>query len=603
MRKLANTKRRQTHHRTDTNRHLPSVRLHDANRHRQSDQTSTKGVKRWLAVFTRKQFVLWVSVGLFALLMIVQVLYPPDRLLMFSSIDGIALSWQKKDAAAEQLNAAYAGHAVDIYMTGDKKPVTTPKLSELDVTIDNAVRVDQLDYPWYLRIIPTSFFWAGLRDVDEPTPTFGSKFQSYVDQKLMSNCRQAPINATLKADGDKLVTVTDKDGRSCEKDDVVASIKKIRPILTTETSVRVGAKIQPADVTKSEATVVAQQVNERIGNGIVLDAKGNDVTIPAADIVGWLDFAPHDDTVDVTVSVARAGDWFAKNVADKMTVPAGVSYITTRDFTETSRVNGLSGQALDTPATVSSIQQVILGDAQRASASTKVVPPSEKYTRTYSPSDQGLSALLANYAKDHTGTFGISMIELDGKKRRADYNGGKQFVTASTYKLFVAYSLMKRIDAGQRDWNTEANCFNKMISNSDNTCAESFLNSLGLSNVTKDIQAIGLTNSTFMKSGGPFTTANDLTLLLGMIATGQNFSSVNQQRLIAAMKVNVYRNGIPAGASGQVADKVGFLNGLLHDAAIVYGPSGTYVLAIMTEGSSWATIADLTRQIDTLRAQ
>lgn len=211
--------------------------------------------------------------------------------------------------------------------------------------------------------------------------------------------------------------------------------------------------------------------------------------------------------------------------------------------------------------------------------------------------------MLANYAKDHPGTFGVSLIELDGKKRRADFQGDKQFVTASTYKLFVAYSLLKQIDAGKRDWESNASCFNKMISNSDNPCSEAFLQSLGLANVTKDIQAIGLKNSTFMKSGGPFTTANDLTLLLGMIATGQNFSSINQQRLIAAMKANVYRNGIPAGASGQVADKVGFLNGLLHDAAIVYSPKGIYVLAIMTDGSSWATIADLARQIDTLRAQ
>jgi beta-lactamase class A len=69
------------------------------------------------------------------------------------------------------------------------------------------------------------------------------------------------------------------------------------------------------------------------------------------------------------------------------------------------------------------------------------------------------------------------------------------------------------------------------------------------------------------------------------------------------MKGNVYRKGIPAGVNGTVADKVGFLDALLHDAAIVYGPHGTYVLAIMTDGSSWATIADLAGQIDALHAQ
>lgn len=74
-------------------------------------------------------------------------------------------------------------------------------------------------------------------------------------------------------------------------------------------------------------------------------------------------------------------------------------------------------------------------------------------------------------------------------------------------------------------------------------------------------------------------------------------------RLISAMTANVYRKGIPAGANGTVADKVGFMDALLHDAAIVYSPSGTYVLVIMSDGSSWATIADLSSQVDTLRAR
>ncbi len=209
---------------------------------------------------------------------------------------------------------------------------------------------------------------------------------------------------------------------------------------------------------------------------------------------------------------------------------------------------------------------------------------------------------MANYAHDHSGVYGISMIELGGKGRRADYNGNKQFVTASTYKLFAAYTLLKQIDEGKRDWATNADCFNKMISLSDNVCAEAFLKTLGLSTITNDIHAVGLSNSTFMKSGGPFTTANDLSLMLGMIATGQNYSTINQQRLIGAMKANVYRRGIPSGVNGAVADKVGFMNGLLHDAAIVYSPSGTYVLAIMTDGSSWANIAELARQLDALHA-
>jgi beta-lactamase class A len=419
----------------------------------------------------------------------------------------------------------------------------------------------------------------------------------------MPDCKQAPVDATLKANGTKLEVVSAITGGTCEKDEVLASIKKIHPTIIEATSVRVAREEQQPDVGNDVAKAFASTLNDRLESGLMIDVLGAPVDVQKNEVLGWLDFTSKDGAIVAMVNGDRAGVWLSKNIASKVAIAPGVSYVRTLDFTELSRVNGSEGRALDIAATVASVQAVVDGSAQNGSAATKSVPPTEQYTRTYSPSDAGLSALLANYAKDHSGTFGISMVELDGKKRRADYNGDKQFVTASTYKLFVAYSLLKQIDVGKRSWDSDATCFNKMISNSDNACAESFLNSLGLSTVTKDIQAIGLKNSTFMKTGGPFTTANDLSLLLGMIAMGQNFSPLNQQRLIAAMKANVYRKGIPAGVQGTVANKVGFMNGLLHDAAIMYGPNGTYVLAIMTDGSTWGNIAELAKQIDALRAE
>ena len=74
-----------------------------------------------------------------------------------------------------------------------------------------------------------------------------------------------------------------------------------------------------------------------------------------------------------------------------------------------------------------------------------------------------------------------------------------------------------------------------------------------------------------------------------------------RDRLIGAMKRNIYRQGIPSGTSATVANKVGFLWNLLHDASIVYSPKGTYVLVILTDGSSWGNIAQLTRELEKLR--
>ncbi len=115
------------------------------------------------------------------------------------------------------------------------------------------------------------------------------------------------------------------------------------------------------------------------------------------------------------------------------------------------------------------------------------------------------------------------------------------------------------------------------------------------------IHAAGLSNATSLNTSQGFVaTADDEALFLTKLQTGQLLNPDSTARLLNVMGRQVYRSGIPAGTSVAVADKVGFLNGLLHDAAIVYAPSGTYVLVIMSNGSSWGQIADAARQINAL---
>ena len=184
-------------------------------------------------------------------------------------------------------------------------------------------------------------------------------------------------------------------------------------------------------------------------------------------------------------------------------------------------------------------------------------------------------------------------------------------MTASTYKLFVAYSALKRVEAGTWSWNDVdiatgrnlAACFDDMIVKSDNACAEALLQKIGFRTITNEMRGLGLTNTSFLSGDSPTTTSGDLGIFLATLESGQMFSAASKDRLLSAMKRNIFRQGIPSGASGVVANKVGFLNGLLHDASVVYSPSGTYVLAVMSDGSSWGAIADLNRQIEELRAK
>jgi len=168
---------------------------------------------------------------------------------------------------------------------------------------------------------------------------------------------------------------------------------------------------------------------------------------------------------------------------------------------------------------------------------------------------------------------------------------------------------LKRIESGAWRWTDQINagrdlakCLDDMIVKSDNACGEAMLSKIGYKTLTNELSAIGLKKSSFLHDF-PETTAGDLTTFVGALQSGQLLNQSSTNTLLSAMKRNIYRQGIPAGANGQTANKVGFLDAFLHDSAIVYSSGGTYALTIMTEGSSWGAIADLTRQLEKLRTQ
>lgn len=111
-----------------------------------------------------------------------------------------------------------------------------------------------------------------------------------------------------------------------------------------------------------------------------------------------------------------------------------------------------------------------------------------------------------------------------------------------------------------------------------------------------EARAIGATQASF-SPGNMRISAQSLGVMLEKLHSGTLVSADSRNRLLALMRRQVYRRGVPAGTSYPVADKVGFLYALLHDASVIETPQGNYVVVIMTDGSSWGRIAELTRMI------
>lgn len=563
-------------------------------------------------VTRHRGLLIWSGGILLAVLMLAQIFYPGDRLPLNARIDGLNVSaWRMQDATW-QLDKQAATQSIDILLGDSKETYVAAKPGDIGLEIRNKTRIEEAGYAWWARLIPTSLFWYGLGMNDE-SPQYESnkgKARAYLNTALGNSCDIPPKNASLAFKESGLELVKAKDGGACREDEAIKALAAVRPVPGVKAMVKIPVEVKKPSVTDETAQDLAHMLTERTEDGVQLTVADKPQVIPQENVLSWLTFAAKDKELTFVIDSKKASDYFTKNVTPKVSKPAGTTRITTRDFTVVSQSTGATGQTLALGATLDGVTSVLNGTQTIAKVSITPLAPKIIYSRSYTKTSTGIAAMIMHYDEDHAGTFGVSFQELGGRGLAATHNATQQFTTASTYKLFVAYGTLRKVDAGKWKW-TDANissgrnlatCFDDMIVKSDNACAEALLKKLGYSELTKDINALGLNSSGFVAGDTPHTTAADLGLLLSKLQSGTlPIKSESRSRLLEAMKRNVYRQGIPAGASGQTADKVGFLWGLLHDAAIVYSPKGTYVLVIMTDGSSWANIAELTKKIEALR--
>lgn len=180
----------------------------------------------------------------------------------------------------------------------------------------------------------------------------------------------------------------------------------------------------------------------------------------------------------------------------------------------------------------------------------------------------------------------------------ASIDASTRAVAASTYKLYVAYSMILAVEDGSASWSDPllpgwslGECLEVMITESDNYCPEEWLDVVGPETVQRQVGDLGLV-ATRIQWSHMETTAWDLARFLDLLWSGDIVSPANRDLLLGFMSEQEFREGIPAGVGTgvEVADKVGFLEELLHDAAIITGPDEPLILVILTADASWEAI-------------
>ena len=231
----------------------------------------------------------------------------------------------------------------------------------------------------------------------------------------------------------------------------------------------------------------------------------------------------------------------------------------------------------------------------QSSSRTLTKSPATNTTTPAGPTSAQLQTIVNQAAASAGVPTGIVVTDV-ANGATASSNADTVFVSASIYKLYVADAIYHGIDAGsvslaQSAGDTGLNvgqCLNYMITVSSNPCGEALAGIVGWNSQNPALHAAGFTHTVLSLTSNEQTSASDVALLLQKLYRGQLVSASSTAAFIKLLKAQQINNRLPAGlpAGTVIAHKTGDLNGLVHDAGIVYTAHGDYIVVALT--GPWA---------------
>lgn len=543
-------------------------------------------LRRWATVAA---VTLGVIIGL-------QMLYPKNLALPRTRVSGQYLGFQSRQAITNKVNA-YNNRELTV-STKTEKLVVSPK--DIGVVVDGTATTNEaLEYTWQDRLIPLSWVFTK-RHVEQfnfvVQPEQTQKFSQTLATKNLT-----PVDAKLTLVETNAVVEPGSDGYSYTTSYVQKQVEQAN--LNNQFEVSVQPEVVEPSITTVAAESTAAQIKQRLDKPITIMAAGEALVIDSKTMASWIVIKPAIEQRVVNFEYDRVKvKNTIKSLSSRVNIAESPNSVIIVDGETTARSPGASGQALLLDASVDVVINGATAQAEKVEVPMTPVGPSTQYVRTYTKTSKGMQALIDYWASTHGGQFGIVVKTADGQIV-ASHNGGKQFTSASVYKMYIAYVVYAKVKAGTLSLSSVETCTEGMIVHSYNTCAHILGDQIGWNSNDPMLNAKGLISTT-LANGGQLTSANDTTNFLLQLNSGSLNGGEYDGLLLDKMKRQVYRFGIPTGAKGMaVANKIGDYGPYQHDVGIVYHPKGTYVISILSSGSSIYQYGGLVRQINQVMDQ
>lgn len=538
-----------------------------------------------------------IGIGL-AGIIAVQVAYPRSYTTPLLRVNNVAVG-AKSPASLERTLQALNDRTVTLQAR--TKSYTT-NYAELGTSVDVTATTKLLQsYSWRERLTPFSLFrrqaasTLQLRHDDKKLRETAIRIQQ-------ENALPA-ANATVERVKDEYVVAkASENGVSYDIDEVVKTLQTAQPGTTVQVALP-EVTVEPAVTTEVARTTITQ-LKRQTTQATYLVINDKKFLIPQNSLKQFVSIS-YDKKRSVLQSaynkpaIAR----YVAGIAPEVYVSPVASTVRIHDGVTIKTTPARDGQQLNEPETVSAIVKGLQTDQQSIVVKTQVISVSPEFSRSYSKSNKGLQILLQDWQGDTGLRAGVVVRELSGSGRSASINGSEQFLLASISKLYLEHYLYDGVAKGKWSMNDKlgadrslSSCLEVMIVYSNNPCFNAIGANRGWNNVASFASASGF-SSTNPNPGIYTSSAQDTAWFLQRLQSGTLLKSAHRKLMLSHMSRQIYREGIPSGGRGSVANKVGYYGGYRHDAGIVYHPKSTYVLVVFTYGGSPSQIADLARRV------
>lgn len=552
-------------------------------------------LKNKIAIFFMVFLICVVAVQVVAILVF-------DTSLGFASFCGQRYKLLTKDRLIKDAKRCLSQNVSIRLDLEDKKLDTATSYDKLGVSFDSDELVSKkLGFNYSRLLIPFGGYIFDQDDVISEHAVVNTEKMDSVFGDIADSIYVAPKDAYVEKSTDRVNLHKEVAGLELKSENmkkmILTSLSDSSSTINLETTT-VSPKISHAVLDK-----VAEDITKTINKKYVFEKDGKQVILDDPKTV--LDMIDIDNaSARYSVNKEKVTEYINKTVAPFYYVSTVDTVESVIDGVVVSRIDGQPGVVLANTAGLADkfIESTLAVDEKQINIAVQTLPLKPKVVRnsSFSKTNIGLSMLLESLRRQ----YGDVSISVSGLGLTGSVGGNERKVSASTYKLAIAYAVAQRVTNGQLQWadtvinglNVEQ-CMEAMIVRSEEKCAQHWLRTyFGVDYMNSLVSGLGMANTSY--GDWALSSTNDQLIILKAINGAQGISAESSQKILSYMGRQVYRQGIESGVNGlHVAGKVGFILGYKTESAVVYAPGGPIYISIYSNGRSWGDIAAISRDV------